>query len=139
MPIGNTLLIDGLRSQVPKYAPRISPDDVIRVGPLNLQALTNIPDVLHGLQVAYTIAISYVNYFLVAVICISVPTACGMEWLNIKNVSARRAGNKNIQVASTALVSEQVIPQVQEKHGGETLDQSNPGLQHNLEVGHKTG
>ena len=34
------------------------------------------------------------NIFLVVVIRISVPTACGMEWLDIKKVSAQREDEK---------------------------------------------
>jgi len=87
VPIGNALLIDGLRSEVPKYAPSVAPEDVVRNGALNLERLTTSPSALHGLREAYAIAISHVNIFLTVIICISVPTALGMEWLNIKKVS----------------------------------------------------
>lgn len=90
VPIGNALLIDGLRSEVPKFAPKVSPEAVIRNGALNLQTLTMSPSALRGLREAYSIAISHVNIFLVVVICISVPTASGMEWLNIKKISQQR-------------------------------------------------
>ncbi len=88
VPIENVLVIDGLRNEIPKYTSGIAPNDVVRVGALGLQSLSLTRDIPHGLRVAYTIAVSHVNYFLVAVICISVPTAFGMEWLNIEKVSA---------------------------------------------------
>ncbi|KAL8825030.1 MAG: hypothetical protein Q9191_004663 [Dirinaria sp. TL-2023a] len=96
VPIGNALLIDGLRSQVPKYAPGISPDAVIRNEALDLQSLTTSPGLLRGLRKAYAIAISHVTIFLVVLICISVPTACGMKWLNIKEVSKRNEEEKKM-------------------------------------------
>ena len=94
VPIGNALLISGLRSEVPKLAPGISPQAVIRNGALGVQSLTASPSLLHGLREAYAIAISHVNIFLVVLICISVPTACGMEWLNIKEVSKKNETEK---------------------------------------------
>ena len=97
IPIGNALLINGLHEQVPKYAPEVSPDAVVTGGALALKSLTTSPAILNGLRVAWTIAVSHVNYFLVAIICISVPTACGMEWLNIRKVSAEREGEKKVQ------------------------------------------
>ena len=97
MPIGNALLIDGLRSEASKFASVISPEALIRNGALNLQALTTSPSVLQGLREAYAIAVSHVNIFLVVLICISVPTACGMEWLNIKKVSKRNEEEKKKQ------------------------------------------
>jgi len=90
VPIGNALLIGGLKSQVPKYAGSVSSEAVIRNGALNLQSLTNSPIALRGLREAYAIAISRVNIFLVVVICVSVPTSLGMQWLNIKKVSIKR-------------------------------------------------
>lgn len=90
VPIANALLVNGLRSEVPKFTSIVTPEAVISAGALNLQSLITSPDILQGLREAYTIAISHVNIFLVAVICISVPTACGMEWLNIKKISAQR-------------------------------------------------
>ncbi|KAL8969893.1 MAG: hypothetical protein Q9197_004104 [Variospora fuerteventurae] len=87
VPIGNALLIGGLRSEVPKFTPDVSPEAVVRNGALDLQRLTSSPRTLQGLRTAYAMAISHVNIFLVVLICISVPTACGMKWLNIKEVS----------------------------------------------------
>ncbi len=100
MPIGNALLIDGLHSEVPKFTSAVSPDAVVLNGALNLQSLTTSSSILHGLREAYAIAISHVNYFLVAIIVISVPTALGMEWLNIKRVSMQREENKRLEAAS---------------------------------------
>ena len=106
VPIANALLLNGLRSQVPKFTSSVSPEAVIRAGALNLQSLTRSPDVLQSLREAYAIAISHVNIFLVAVICISVPTACGMEWLNIKKISAQREAKK-AQMANENVVSKE--------------------------------
>lgn len=94
IPVGNALLISGLRNQVPRLAHGIPPEAVIRNGPLNLQALTKSPSLLHGLREAYAIAISHVNIFLVVLVCVSVPTAGGMKWLNIKEVSKRNEEEK---------------------------------------------
>ena len=77
--IGNALLINGKHEQVPKYAPGVSPDVAVTGGALALKSLATSPIILHGLRVAWAIAISHVNYFFVAIICIFVPTANGMR------------------------------------------------------------
>ncbi|KAI4139613.1 MAG: hypothetical protein LQ341_004154 [Variospora aurantia] len=110
VPIGNALLIGGLRSEVPKFAPDVSSEAVVRNGALDLQRLTSSPTTLQGLRTAYATAISHVNIFLVVLICISVPTACGMKWLNIKEVSRlneeekkrKREEEKSIERASSS-------------------------------------
>ena len=94
VPIGNALLIGGLRTEVPRLAPSIPTEAVVRAGATDLESLSSSPYIIQGLREAYAIAISHVNIFLVVVICISVPTACGMEWLNIKKVSAQRETEK---------------------------------------------
>ncbi|KAL9018649.1 MAG: hypothetical protein Q9185_004060 [Variospora sp. 1 TL-2023] len=109
VPIGNALLIGGLRSEVPKFTPDVSPEAVVHNGALDLQRLTSSPTTLQGLRTAYAMAISHVNIFLVVLICISVPTACGMKWLNIKEVSRlneeekkrKREEEKSIERASS--------------------------------------
>ncbi|KAL8982245.1 MAG: hypothetical protein Q9177_005332, partial [Variospora cf. flavescens] len=59
VPIGNALLIGGLRSEVPKFAPDVSPEAVVRNGALDLQRLTSSPKTLQGLRTAYAMAISH--------------------------------------------------------------------------------
>lgn len=115
MPIGNALLIAGLHSEVPKFTSTVSPDAVVLNGALNLQSLTTSPSILHGLREAYAIAISHVNFFLVATIVISVPTALGMEWLNIKRVSMQREENKRWKAASEDAPEQQHGLSVNEK------------------------
>lgn len=103
--IGNAIAIDGLHKSVPTVTSAIRADDVINA-PRNITLLvaSNIePDlqavVEHGLRQAWAIAVSHVNIFLVAIICISVPTALGMEWLNIKKVSEQREEEKKRKFA----------------------------------------
>ena len=67
---------------------------MVRAGATDLQSLSTSPYILQCLREAYAIAVSHVNIFLVVVICVSVPTACGMEWLDIKKVSAQREREK---------------------------------------------
>ena len=121
MPIGNALLIDGLRTEVPKFAPSISPEAVVRAGATDLESLSNSPYILRGLREAYAIAISHVNIFLVVVIRISVPTACGMEWLDIKKVSAQREEEKGARTldASRPVGEGELQLQAEQKSKGE--------------------
>ncbi|MCJ1377535.1 hypothetical protein MMC17_000630 [Xylographa soralifera] len=106
VPIGNALLIDKLRGEVFDLASDISPDAVIAAGPLALQSLTSSPAVLQGLRQAWALAVSQVNVFLVVIICISIPTACGMKWLNIKKISIQREQEKREKAASAGNAAE---------------------------------
>lgn len=94
VPIGNAILIHGLKSHVPEKAPGISATTVIDAGALAVTSLTNSPILLAGLRQTWSLSLADVNIFLVAAICISVPTACGMKWLNIKTVSKEREEQK---------------------------------------------
>jgi MFS family permease len=99
VPIGNAILIGTLKSNVPQKAPGISPDAVIDAGALALSSLTTSETLVAGLRQAWAVSVGHVNIFLVAIICISVPTACGMKWLNIKTISREREQQKkHIQV-----------------------------------------
>jgi len=90
VPAANAVLVAGLRKQISKLAPGIDPDNVITVGALNLETLTASASVLHGLRQAWSFAVADVNILLVTIICISVPTALGMKWLNVKKISEGR-------------------------------------------------
>lgn len=99
-PIGSALLVGGLRTEIPKMTTEISADAVINAGATGLSSLTKVPTLVRKLRDAYSIAISHVMILLVVVICISVPTALGMKWLNIKKVSiAREEEQKRSKVA----------------------------------------
>jgi len=97
VPIGNAILIATLHSYVPVFAPSVSADSVVAAGPLDLTSLTTSGSVLQGLREAWALAVSHVNIFLLVVICVSVPTACGMEWLNIKQISREREEEKRAE------------------------------------------
>ncbi|KAL8868192.1 MAG: hypothetical protein Q9174_005149 [Haloplaca sp. 1 TL-2023] len=103
IPIANALLIDSLHSQVPEFALDVASEDVVRNGALNLEHLTRSPSILRGLRQAYAIAISHVCILLVVVVCVSIPVALGMEWLNIKKVSQQREEEKKAAVQGTGV------------------------------------
>ncbi|EPE30603.1 MFS general substrate transporter [Glarea lozoyensis ATCC 20868] len=91
IPIANTLLVNGLRSSIPKATgDKISPQTVIDVGATGLSKLTQEPQLILKIREAYTVAISHTMILLLVTICVSVPVALGMKWLNIKEVSIER-------------------------------------------------
>lgn len=95
VPIGNALLLRALHSLIPQHAPSVSADSVIKAGPTALGELAaGERAVLAGLRQAWALAVGQVNILLVAVICVSVPMACGMKWLNIKTISREREERK---------------------------------------------
>jgi hypothetical protein len=91
IPIANTLLINDLRSSIPKATgDEISPQAMIDVGATGLGLLTQEPQLILKIREAYTVAISHTMILLLVTICVSVPVALGMKWLNIKEVSIER-------------------------------------------------
>ncbi|KAF1998136.1 MFS general substrate transporter [Amniculicola lignicola CBS 123094] len=90
IPISNSLLLKGLQHHIPKHAPGISPISVIKAGALDLPNLSTSRTAIEGLREAWALSVSWVNILLTAVICISLPTALGMKWLNIKKISKER-------------------------------------------------
>ena len=95
VPIANAVLIKALQVRIPQWAPSVSPEKAIRAGALNLEELAQQPDTLQGLRTAWSFAISDVNILLVTIICISVPTAMGMKWLNVKKIAESRQAKKD--------------------------------------------
>ncbi|CAG8953636.1 hypothetical protein HYFRA_00010095 [Hymenoscyphus fraxineus] len=95
VPIANALLINGLRDSISEDTfGAISSQAVIDIGATGLSSLTNDASLVQKLREAYTVAISHTMIFLLATICISIPIAFGMKWLNIKNVSIERENTK---------------------------------------------
>ena len=94
--------MDGLTTKLPKGSNTISPSAVIRAGPLNLTALATSPADLQDLRGAYVASIVHVLIFALAVVCVSVPTACGMQWLNLKKISEEREKRKSSEPAPVA-------------------------------------
>ena len=104
VPIGNAVLIAALHTYVPALAPSVSANAVVIAGPLDLTYLTTLETVLQGLREAWARAVSRVNVFLLVVICVSVPTACGMEWLNIKRISREREEERTAKKQNEASI-----------------------------------
>lgn len=92
--IGETLLVTTLTREVPKYTSAISPQTVIAVGALGLKKLTTDPIILTGLRKAYATAVDATIICAVAAICLSIPFAACMQWLNLKKVAARKDQEK---------------------------------------------
>ena len=91
--IGQSLFINGLLREIPKLTDAIDPHTVVNVGPLNLKALANTPAVLHALRSAYSLAVRDTIYYSLAAVCVTIPFAFGMQWLNVK----KAAQNKDVE------------------------------------------
>ena len=88
--VGEALLVNGLSSSIPDQTASVSPQAVISAGPLSLPELTSSPSILQALRQGYAKAITNIFIFATAIVCISVPLASGMEWLNLKKISKDR-------------------------------------------------
>ena len=89
--IGQSLFINGLIREIPKLTDAIDPHTVVNAGPLNLKALAKSPDVLHALRSAYSLAVRDTMYCSLAAVCVTIPFAFGMQWLNVKKAARNEA------------------------------------------------
>lgn len=86
VPLGNSILIDGVVRRVSARYKDISSQSIIRAGPTNLTMLTDNPDTLSYLRFAYSKGITSVLYYALGAIAITLPFALGMEWKRLDTV-----------------------------------------------------
>ncbi|KAJ4305907.1 hypothetical protein N0V90_001440 [Kalmusia sp. IMI 367209] len=91
--VGQNLLLNGLRKNIPKHISPVSPisaQQVIDAGAGGLSTVTQKPIVLQQLREAY--AESLRGTFILALVgtCLALPFAAGMQWLNIKKIAEER-------------------------------------------------
>lgn len=90
LTVGESIFVNSLLKEVPKYTSAVPAQLVVDVGATSLSSLTTVPSVLEALRTAYAKSFSNTMYFSLAIACLAVPTACAMEWLNVKKVAAER-------------------------------------------------
>ncbi|KAF2451162.1 MFS general substrate transporter [Karstenula rhodostoma CBS 690.94] len=90
VPIGNAFLLNAIRKYVPRWAPDVPVQTVIRAGPLSIDHLSQSADTVHAIRLVYSTAIKHIMIYALTVVCVSLPVACGMQWLNIREVSQER-------------------------------------------------
>ena len=104
---------------------------MVHAGPLALNKLTSSATTIFGLRLAYAKAIQHIMIFAVAIVCVSILAASGMQWLNIKKVAedrkARQEGeslNINQMVGEGLAVQQKVSIKADSV---EMLSKKNPG------------
>lgn len=78
--------MNGLLDEIPKRTKAVRPYEVLAVGPTAFQHLARTPEIWRALQDAYATAIQLTMYFSLATVCVALPFALGMQWLNVKKV-----------------------------------------------------
>jgi hypothetical protein len=93
IPICQTLLLDTLRTTIPRYTSAVSPETVINAGPTALIALARADAaVLAALRKAYSLGLQRTYYFALAAGCAAALCTFGMEWKNVKREAEARKG-----------------------------------------------
>ena len=93
IPIGETIFLNDLLREVFSRTNAIPAQAIITAGATNLNELTNNPDVLLDLRIAYSKAVVDTIYFALATTILPIVFAVSMEWKNVKKVSEQRAQN----------------------------------------------
>ena len=92
LPIGQTILVNTLSSEVSRHHLEIPPQSVIHAGATNLKSLTTDDTVLRALQACYSQAVTNVLYFALAAIALGMPFAITMEWKTLKSPQTEEKG-----------------------------------------------
>ena len=90
VPIGQTLLINTLTTQISRDTQAIPVQAVIQAGATGLSNLTTDPVILNILRMAYSSAVTNVLYLSTAAIAIALPSALCMEWRNVRKEGQKR-------------------------------------------------
>jgi hypothetical protein len=85
----------------------ISPQAVIDAGATGFISLNCDPILISKIRDAYTVAISNTMILLLVTICVSIPVAFGMKWLNIKGVSIERERERAVLENRTVFAENQ--------------------------------
>ena len=84
IPIGETILVNGLLKEVPRHTHAVAAKQVIAAGATKLRALTEDPHILRAIQTAFADAVVATLYLALAAACASLPFAVLMEWKSVK-------------------------------------------------------
>ena len=82
--------MNSLIREIPRNTHEVSAPEALKAGATHLKTVTTDPKVLRALEVSYSNAVRNTLYLAVASIAIALPFASGMEWKNVKKVSADR-------------------------------------------------
>ena len=105
------MLVNGLSTELPRLTNAVSPQVVIKAGPLAVGNISKNPEILLAVRQSYSFAISHVFIFATAIICLSIPLASGMQWLNLNRISKEREALKSPEKdgkQSAALESQEI-------------------------------
>ena len=84
LAISNSVLSNGLVSEISKRIPNIDPATIINAGATGIRGIVNGEQELQLVLEAYNVAVRHV--FIIAVVCgaLSFVTSLGFEWKSIK-------------------------------------------------------
>ncbi len=91
IPIGQTILVSSLTSEVSKRSVGIPAQNVVHAGATNLNRLSADPSTLRALQASYSQAVTNILYFSLGVLVFALPFAVLMEWKSVKSLSGEHA------------------------------------------------
>ncbi|KAL2816420.1 major facilitator superfamily domain-containing protein [Aspergillus cavernicola] len=83
LAIANVIFSEGLKDQIPRYAPNVAPDDVIGAGATGFRDIVSEAD-LEGVLKGYSNAVDWVFYLVAGICVMQFCTSWGMGWIDIR-------------------------------------------------------
>ncbi|KAI0407026.1 major facilitator superfamily domain-containing protein [Xylaria palmicola] len=81
--LSNVILLQGLKTQIPRHAPDVNPEAIIRAGATHFRAIVSTED-LPQVLVAYSNSISRVFYFIAAIAATCSIWLWGLGWTDLR-------------------------------------------------------
>lgn len=83
LAVANVIFSEGLKSQIPRYAPNVHPDVVIAAGATGFRETVSGED-LEGVLKGYSRAVGWTFYLVAALCVVSFASAWGMGWVDLR-------------------------------------------------------
>lgn len=124
--VGQNLLLNSLRSNIPKHTAAVSVQQVIDAGAGGLKALAPNTLVLRQLRKAYAESLKGTYVLALVGTCLALPFAVGMQWLNIKRVAEERRGEADRGKGESAQALKGEVELVSKEAGGSRSGRGSP-------------
>ncbi|KAL4880586.1 major facilitator superfamily domain-containing protein [Aspergillus karnatakaensis] len=87
LAVSSVIFTEGLKSQIPVYAPSIDPNDVIAAGATGFRELGMSADELWGVLRGYSESVGWVFYLLAALSVLQFGASWGLGWVDLRKKS----------------------------------------------------
>ncbi|BCS17397.1 MDR family MFS transporter [Aspergillus puulaauensis] len=102
LAVANVIFSEGLKSQIPRYAPNVHPDVVIAAGATGFRQTVSGDD-LQGVLKGYARAVGWVFYLVAALCVVTFASGWGMGWVDLR----KKKGDGDVKASDNGKVKDE--------------------------------